>query len=75
MFTLKSRTGYEGPVPEFALVTAMELHQRVPDVKFTIEELIVNEIPHDPFLVASLNGQKHYVEVWAEPGYKQERLA
>ena len=75
-----SLNGYSSPVPEFALATAMEIHQRVPHVEIFIDELIVQRTnwparQEDPFLVAKLYSEEFYVEVWAEPGYKQERMA
>jgi hypothetical protein len=72
--------GYSAPIPEIALATAMEVHQRVPKVTFAIEELVVERqksspIIDDPFLVAILGNERYYLEVWEEPGYKQERMA
>jgi hypothetical protein len=66
---------YGAPVPEFALATALELHQRLPGIRFEIDELLVNRVRCDPFLVATYNDVEYYVEVWSEPGYKQERMA
>jgi|GEM_PF-2861646 len=71
----RSLKDYDRPVPEFALATAMELHQRVPGATFLIDELVIDMQPKDPFLVVVLAGVEYYVEVWAEPGYKQERMA
>jgi hypothetical protein len=71
--------GYDSPVPEFALATAMEVHQRVPHVQLAVDELRVQHDAWvvrkaDPFLVAKLGDEEYYLEVWAEPGYKQKRL-
>lgn len=71
---------YKGPVPEFALATAVELHQRVPQAKLFIEELVITKrerqpFVNDPFLKVTLDDEVHYLEVWKEPGYKQERMA
>jgi hypothetical protein len=66
---------YDEPVPEFALATAVELHQRVPGIEFRIDEFRVEAKSRDPFLVAVFKGECYYLEVWDEPGYKQERKA
>ena len=66
---------YDEPVPEFALATAVELHQRVPGIEFRIDEFKAEAKSRDPFLVAVFNGECYYLEVWDEPGYKQERKA
>jgi len=67
--------GYDAPIPEFALATALELHQRLPGIQFEIDELLVNRVRCDPFLVATYKGVEYYLEVWSEPGYTQERMA
>jgi len=75
---IKPLANYDQPVPEFALATSMELHQRVPEVKFSIDQFVVTKarkITQDPFLIAELGEEKYYIEVWDEPGYKQERKA
>jgi hypothetical protein len=66
---------YDEPVPEFALATAVELHQRVPGIEFRIDEFRVEAKSRDPFLVAVFKSECYYLEVWDEPGYKQERKA
>ena len=68
---------YDGPVPEFALTTAQELHQRIgdKDLMFYIQELKVEERPNDPFLIAQLGDVSYHLEVWDEPGYHQQRMA
>ena len=63
------------PVPEFALATAVELHQRVQGIEFRIDEFRVEAKSRDPFLVVVFSGECYYLEVWDEPGYKQERKA
>ena len=67
--------GYEKEVPGFALETAHEIRLRVPEAKFYIDELLVQRITMDPFLVVRLHGEKFYVEVWEEPSYRQVRMA
>jgi hypothetical protein len=70
-------SSYTNPVPEFALATAQEIHKRLAgkEVAFFIDELVVEEKPMDPFLVAKCNEVEYYLEVWEEPGYKQTRMA
>ena len=66
---------YAGPVPGFALATAKEINQRVCGMTFLIDEMLVEDIQRDPFLVVRGNGEEYYVEVWAEPSYEQKRKA
>ena len=66
---------YTSPVPGFALATAKEIHQRVEGATFFIDELVVAQVQHDPFLVVRGDGEEYYVEVWNEPGYEQKRKA
>jgi len=54
---------YGAPVPEFALATALELHQRLRGIRFEIDELLVNRVRCDPFLVAIYNEVEYYA--WA----------
>jgi hypothetical protein len=65
---------YKKPVPEFALQTAVNLNAICPRVSLSVEEMQKTE-DKDPFLVASLDGASYYLEVWNEPGFKQERVA
>ena len=68
-------SGTSVAVPEFALQTAIDIKKRVPGVLFAVEHLaeVRNPIQADPFLVAIFNGEAFYLEVWNEPGYKQQR--
>jgi hypothetical protein len=63
--------GYHLPIPEFALQTAIDVKTACPEVALFIEELRTTK---DPFLVAKLGGETYYLEVWNEPGFKQERV-
>jgi len=63
---------YDKLIPEFALQTAVDLKERIPSVSIYIEELIVNEVPRDPFLVATdASGNEFYLEVWNEPKFRK----
>lgn len=65
---------YTRPIPEFALQTAVDLKAKCPEAKFFIEELQLKERTLDPFLVVhDSQGNKHYLEVWNEPGFIQKR--
>ena len=66
---------YVSPVPGFALATAKEIHQRVTGATFFIDEMVVEQVQKDPFLVVRGDGEEYYVEVWDEPGYEQKRKA
>ncbi len=60
---------YRQPIPEFALYSAVELKKLCPEAVFYIDEL-----PNlDPFLVVEYKGEYYWIEVWDEPGFKQER--
>lgn len=73
----KLDSSYSQQIPEFALQTACDLLEELPGLKFYVEELVVRRKPtKDPFLVAEdAAGNFHYLEVWNEPGYKQQRIA
>ncbi|MBI2096045.1 MAG: hypothetical protein HYT43_00160 [Candidatus Taylorbacteria bacterium] len=64
-------------VPEFALQTAVEVHQRSGGkVFFFVEEFEVERRVMDPFLIAQgPEGDTYYLEVWDEPGFKRKRKA
>jgi len=65
---------YQGPVPEFAIQTALDFKKRFGQ-RMTFEVEVFERTP-DPFLVAvGLYGDRYYLEVWNEPKYKQERMA
>lgn len=66
---------YEGPIPEFALQTAVDLGKACRNSRFFVEELIVKKEVVDPFLVVTLGDAKYYLEVWNEPGFKGKREA
>lgn len=76
--------GYDKPVPEFVLQTALDVQELSLNVGCHICELIPKKVGkerpesiwHDPFLVLQLpNDTQLYVEVWNEPQYKQDREA
>lgn len=65
---------YTRPIPEFALQTAVDLKQKCPEAEFFVEELQLKKRALDPFLVVhDSQGNKHYLEVWNEPGFTQKR--
>lgn len=55
-------------VPPFVLRKAIQIARACPEVKFTVEAL---ENDPDPFLLATLNGDTYYIEVWDEPDFKK----
>ncbi len=58
------------PIPEFVAQTILDIHKQCPSVRFFIEAMG----RCDPFLVVQdTAGNNNYVEVWNEPGFKQER--
>ncbi len=67
---------YEEPVPTFAVSTAVELKERLPDAEFFVEKFeegrYVKRV-RDPFLVMEAGGQTFYLEVWQEPDFRAKR--
>lgn len=69
--------GYERPVPEFALQSAVDISKRCHFGTFHICEL---SRTHDPFLIWRIPTSKSgewmdlYLEVWNEPNFKGKRL-
>lgn len=61
---------YKAPIPEFVLRKALAIKAACPGVAFHIEELRIDHIPADPFLVVSLDHERYYVEVWDEPKFE-----
>jgi len=59
---------YAEPIPEFVISKAVQIKEAVPKVEFFVQHL--NEPKADPFLVAKLNTEVYYVEVWAEPRFE-----
>lgn len=60
--------GYPKPVPQHVLSRALDIFERSPAVVFWIEE-----IAGDPFLIADLDDEQFYIEVWDEQGFDQLR--
>lgn len=69
---------FTGNVPEFALAKAIQIKEALPKAKFDIEYLAYAEqnnpnpapLP-DPFLVATLDDERYYIEVWDEKEYEK----
>ena len=67
-------TQYAKLIPEFALYTAVQVKKRCSQATLYIDELRVDTIFHDPFLVVKdSEGNEYCLEVWNEPGFKQKR--
>ncbi len=63
-------------VPEFALQTALDVKRKVEGHHIYMRVNVLRnreQQARDPFLIVRFNGQDYYVEVWNEPGYKQQR--
>lgn len=65
--------GYERPVPEYALLLATEIKEHLPEVDFSVHELLVRAVTFDPFLVVHFGNEEYYIAVWDEPDFKAER--
>jgi hypothetical protein len=64
-------TKYKKPIPEFVLQKALEIKDVVPYVSFKVDELSYQPMP-DPFLVAELEQERYYIEVWDEPKFEND---
>lgn len=62
---------YEKDIPRTVLETAQEINFHCKDARFFIEE--IDKKP-DPFLVVMCLDERFYVDVWAEPDFKGDRL-
>lgn len=59
---------YTEAIPEFVLNKAVQVKEKVSNVKFYVQHL--NEPKADPFLVAVLDREVYFIEVWAEPRFE-----
>ena len=58
---------YKEPIPEFVLDMAVRIKKELPTIQFTVE--FMEESP-DPFLIAKLGNEEHYIAVWEEPKFE-----
>lgn len=69
---------YQEPVPEFVLQTALDVTKEFGlsalNDHFAICALQRERASADPFLVFYYKGDTYHLEVWNEPGYKQQRI-
>jgi hypothetical protein len=59
---------YVSPIPEFVLRKAIAIKETCPQVMLFVDELTT--MKPDPFLVAALDGEIFWVEVWDEPKFE-----
>jgi hypothetical protein len=66
---------YTGNIPEFALIKAIQIKEKLPRATFQIEQLVAEreeKVPEpDPFLVVVLEDERFYVDVWEEAQYER----
>jgi hypothetical protein len=67
--------GYAGAVPDFVLSKAVQIKQECPQVCFLVEQLyeteeLIERRAVDPFLVARLDKESFYIDVWDEKEYE-----
>lgn len=62
-----------GNVPEFVLEKAIAIKEKLPAVNFSVEYLVDNHEVRDPdpFLVAVLENERYYIDVWDEKEYEK----
>lgn len=67
---------YKQPIPEFVIAKAIQIKERLPEVRIYVESL---ESHPDPFLIVGIGAtdydqdkpkEHYYVEVWAEPKFE-----
>lgn len=58
-------------VPLFALRKAVQVKKACPEVILEVDELIEEKKLIDPFLVARLDDETFYLEVWKEPKFEE----
>ena len=58
-------------VPLFALRKAVQVKKALPEVILEVDELIEEKKLIDPFLVARLEDETYYLEVWKEPKFEE----
>ena len=65
---------YKKAVPSYVLHTALRVHDKMPDAKFMVDELVVETRTPDPFLFVQIGTKtRYYLDVWDEPSFKGER--
>lgn len=73
---ISSLEEYEGPVPAFALLTALNIRREAyKNGNGSVPAFHVEMRAADPFLVVRFGSDSYYVEVWDEPGFERERKA
>lgn len=78
-WTMHPLESYGKPVPEFVIRKCLEIKKHAPEAKFFVDELSVNAVPSDPFMVVSLSVDEvgepsedlAYIEVWDEPEFEK----
>lgn len=75
--TLSQYEAQGGPIPEFVLSKAIEIKESLPEVTLSIEHLFegvekIDRPTRDPFLVASLDDEAYYIDVWNEKEYESK---
>lgn len=65
---------YKKAVPSYVLHTALQVHSKMPDAKFMVDEMITESRVPDPFLFVQIGTKtRYYLDVWDEPTFKGER--
>lgn len=66
-------SSYKKAVPTYALHTALQVQEKMPEAQFYVDELIVESRAPDPFLYVAVGKKRFYLDVWDEPTFKGER--
>jgi hypothetical protein len=62
----------QSEVPLFALRKAVQVKKGCPEAMIEVDELIEQKKLIDPFLVATLDDETYYLEVWKEPKFEEK---
>jgi hypothetical protein len=61
---------YNQDVPEFVLAKALDIKEKLPTAEFYIDQLRIDEVYVDPFLVVKDGEEMFWIEVWDEPEFE-----
>jgi hypothetical protein len=65
--------GYAQPVPEFVIIQAVALKEKLPGAEFFVHEFVQDKKVLDPFLAIQCAGEEHLIAVWNEPKFEAKQ--
>jgi len=65
---------YQQPVPLGVLQLALRIAERLPEAKFSVDQLSTHgKLQVDPFLVVLMGPMEYYIAQWDEPTFSDEQ--